>query len=128
MPFQADGPFDLVYRPLASGKLTGEHSISEAETEIGYFSGDGLALEDALREQSLLLVPSKPLCREDCKGICASCGQNRNLNDCNCKPAIADPRLPNTNGKNYPRTGVPLPGVPRAGGKETFVKARPEST
>jgi uncharacterized protein len=51
-----------------------------------------LDLRPALREQWLLNVPSYVLCREDCKGLCPTCGAELNLGPCNCAPASADPR------------------------------------
>lgn len=84
--------FDLLYRPLESGKGSDEVSISEAETEIGYYKGDGLELEDVLREQVLLAVPLKTVCRPDCKGLCPQCGKNLNAETCNCELHAADPR------------------------------------
>jgi uncharacterized protein len=50
-----------------------------------------LDLRPALREQWLLNVPSYVLCREDCKGLCPTCGAELNLGPCNCAPASADP-------------------------------------
>ncbi|MGH9617972.1 MAG: DUF177 domain-containing protein, partial [Acidobacteriaceae bacterium] len=61
-------------------------------TEIGYYEGDGLLLEDVLREQILLALPAKSLCREDCKGLCPECGRNRNTAPCDCAAASTDPR------------------------------------
>jgi uncharacterized protein len=84
--------FDLLYRPLESEKGSDEVAIHEAETEIGYYSGDGMELEDSLREQILLAVPIKSLCRYDCKGLCPSCGVNRNQQKCDCDPHGPDPR------------------------------------
>jgi uncharacterized protein len=87
-----DNAFDLLYRPLGADKGRDEVSISEAETEIGYYQGDGLLLEDVLREQVLLATPVRMLCREDCKGICPSCGRNRNKEECQCAVEQADAR------------------------------------
>ena len=84
--------FDLLYRPLGSDSGRAEISVTTAEAEIGYYSGDGVLLEDILREQLLLEVPIKVVCREDCKGICPHCGQNRNQGSCDCVEAAADPR------------------------------------
>jgi len=50
-----------------------------------------LDLRPALREQWLLNVPGYVLCREDCKGLCPTCGAELNLGPCNCAPASADP-------------------------------------
>ena len=66
--------------------------MTAAEAEVSYYQGDGLLLEDVLREQVLLAVPLKAVCREDCKGLCSHCGQNLNQGQCNCAGALEDPR------------------------------------
>lgn len=83
--------FDLLYRPQGSDAGQEELSVTDAEAEIGYYSGDGLLLEDVLREQILLAIPMKVVCREDCKGLCPQCGANLNLASCNCTRPM-DPR------------------------------------
>ena len=77
--------FDLLYRPLGVDRRAEEVAISEADTEIGYYEGEGLLLEDVLREQVLLASPVKLVCREDCKGLCPQCGTNLNVETCNCQ-------------------------------------------
>ncbi|MDE1160498.1 MAG: DUF177 domain-containing protein [Acidobacteriaceae bacterium] len=86
------GRFDLIFRPGGVDAEAGEHAISEDETEIGYYEQSGLRLEDAVREQVLLGLPGRTLCREDCKGLCPSCGVNRNTTDCNCSETPSDLR------------------------------------
>jgi len=49
-------------------------------------------LGEAVRQYVLLALPMKPLCREDCAGLCPSCGHNLNLGPCSCSQPI-DPRL-----------------------------------
>jgi uncharacterized protein len=46
-----------------------------------------------LREQFYLALPMKPLCRDECRGLCPSCGTNRNTGACTCAPVWEDPRL-----------------------------------
>jgi uncharacterized protein len=84
--------FDLLYRPQGADAGHEELSVTDAEAEIGYYQGKGLLLEDALREQVLLTVPLKVICREDCKGLCPSCGKNRNSESCSCAQPHEDPR------------------------------------
>ena len=86
------GDFDLIYRPAAVETDAGERAITEDETEIGYYEKSGLLLEDAVREQVLLNLPGRALCREECKGLCPQCGANRNTTHCDCTEAPADPR------------------------------------
>ena len=84
--------FDLLYRPLGVDRRGEEVSINQAETEISYYEGDGLLLEDVLREQVLLALPIRTVCKEDCKGLCAQCGANLNHGECNCAPKEEDSR------------------------------------
>jgi len=84
--------FDLLYRPLGIDSGHEELSVTDAEAEIGYYEGGGLLLEDALREQVLLALPLKTLCREDCKGLCPHCGKNMNEIECGCVDEVEDPR------------------------------------
>lgn len=84
--------FDLLYRPRGIDAGREEISVTQAEAEIGYYTGEGLLLEDLLREQILLALPYKVVCREDCKGLCPQCGQNLNQGACDCLPAPPDPR------------------------------------
>jgi uncharacterized protein len=86
------GKFDLLYRPLGADAGPSERAISAADTEIGYYQGSGLMLEDVLREQVLLSLPARTLCREDCKGLCPRCGRDLNSESCACDQAPADPR------------------------------------
>ena len=92
VPTKVGGDFDLLYRPLGVDAGHDERSISEAETEIGYYSGEGIQLEDVLREQILLALPVKIVCREDCRGFCAGCGRNLNVDSCVCQEQPPDPR------------------------------------
>jgi uncharacterized protein len=84
--------FELLYRPLGADAGRDELSVTDAEAEIGYYQGEGLLLEDVLREQVLLALPLKVTCREDCKGLCPHCGRNLNQERCSCTTAVEDPR------------------------------------
>jgi uncharacterized protein len=84
--------FELLYRPLGADAGRDELSVTDAEAEIGYYQGDGLLLEDVLREQVLLALPLKVTCREDCKGLCPQCGKNLNQEQCSCSTEVEDPR------------------------------------
>jgi uncharacterized protein len=53
---------------------------------------DELELLPALREELLLALPDFPVCREDCRGLCPTCGANRNDGDCGCRVESTDPR------------------------------------
>jgi uncharacterized protein len=84
--------FDLIFRPVGADSDAPERSITAPETEIGYYQKNSLALEDVLREQVLLALPVRTLCKPDCKGLCPRCGANRNLQPCTCEQGPSDPR------------------------------------
>jgi len=55
--------------------------------------GPELNVGALLWEQFLLTLPVKPLCGEECRGLCGRCGQNLNLGPCGCPEDEGDPRL-----------------------------------
>ena len=89
-PIERD--YDLFYRPMKEIAKEEEIQIPTAELEIGFYQGNGLHLEDALKEQILLALPMRSLCRPDCRGLCPQCGQNRNLVKCGCPEETVDSR------------------------------------
>ena len=84
--------FDLLYRPRGADAGREELSVTAVEAEVGYYEGGGLLLEDLLREQILLALPFRAICREDCRGLCVHCGRNLNLEQCGCAEPFEDPR------------------------------------
>jgi DUF177 domain-containing protein len=84
--------FELFYRPRGVDAGREEISVTQAEAEIGYYVGEGVLLEDILREQILLELPLRVICREDCKGLCPHCGQNLNQGECKCTAPVPDVR------------------------------------
>ena len=115
--FPVESGFELYYRPTVAEDYLGasanhaarrgrdseaamapravrveEKAIDAGEAEMGFYEGDGLELNDVLREFVLLALPMQRLCDENCKGICPACGQNRNQNECRCQTAGADNR------------------------------------
>ena len=74
--------------------LFAESGVDEAEEDDVFLipaNARELDLRPAVREEWLLAVPQFALCREDCKGLCPTCGADRNTADCHCAPAV-DPR------------------------------------
>ena len=90
LPLSAN--FDLIFRPNGADSGAPERSITADEAEIGYYQKDSLLLEDVLREQVVLSLPARTLCKPDCKGLCPRCGANRNTQPCSCDVGPSDPR------------------------------------
>jgi uncharacterized protein len=61
--------------------------------ELTSYEGSNIDLSSQVREELLLSLPMKGLCREDCKGLCSNCGQNLNVGACGCHTVHIDPRL-----------------------------------
>ena len=66
--------------------------LTEAEMSVSVFDGEGIDVDEIVKEQIVLAVPTRMLCREDCKGICPECGADRNRGDCDCTTSDIDPR------------------------------------
>jgi uncharacterized protein len=94
-PFRmpVDSSFDLPFLPASHMSVEEEREVQEEDLEISYYRDDQIDLNELLREQFYLALPMKPLCVEDCKGLCAQCGTNLNTGTCACAPAWEDPRL-----------------------------------
>ncbi len=92
VPQDFDADFELYFYPMETLAQGGESAVGRDETEVGFYEGDGIRLFDVVREQLLLWLPMRSLCSPNCKGICPTCGANRNRTACACRHAFADPR------------------------------------
>ena len=88
-----DQEFDLRYQPHTVNTGEGEREIEEDDLTTAFYENDEIDLGAMMHEQFVLSLPMKPLCSEDCKGLCAECGTNLNKSTCDCKPVWEDPRL-----------------------------------
>jgi uncharacterized protein len=66
------------------------------------YQGDEIDLRDALAEQVVLALPYKPLCRQDCKGLCQNCGVNLNQDVCRCESNPKDGPFEVLKGLKFP--------------------------
>ncbi len=65
----------------------------EEADDLSFMEGCQLNAETFVYNEIIGNWPAKILCRNDCKGICPVCGQNRNVSDCGCDSFVPDPRL-----------------------------------
>jgi uncharacterized protein len=89
-PVSAD--FTLDYITGSEYESSEVAELTEAEMSVAVFDGEGLDVDEIVKEQILLAVPTRMLCREDCKGICPECGIDRNTGECSCGADNIDPR------------------------------------
>ena len=94
-PFRwpVDAHFDLRYQPHAHNTGEGEREIEEDDLSTAFYEDEQIDLGQLMSEQFYLSLPMKPLCGDDCKGLCPVCGKNLNREPCDCKRSWDDPRL-----------------------------------
>jgi len=88
-----DAEFDLRYHPHVENAGEGEKEIEEDDLTTAFYENEEIDLGQLMREQFYLSLPMKPLCRQDCHGLCPVCGVNLNRGTCDCKRDWEDPRL-----------------------------------
>ncbi len=76
--------FDLTLHPLKDAPDGEEIELGSEEMELNFFEGGEIHLSEIACEQVFLEIPYQPLCREDCKGLCQTCGRDLNLSSCSC--------------------------------------------
>lgn len=57
------------------------------------FAGEAIELDRMLEDNVVVNLPTRFLCREDCKGLCSHCGKDLSEGECGCPPA-ANPDNP----------------------------------
>ncbi len=77
--------------PSPKSEAEGPKEVDEGD--VNYYKGKTLDLYSVLRDQLFLALPLKPLCREECKGLCPTCGADLNKGPCSCKAKKGDTRL-----------------------------------
>ena len=82
--------FDLFYRPMESIAREEEIEVSDDESEVCFYSGEGIEVDDFVTEQVILSAPMKIVCRAACLGLCPVCGVDRNLQKCQCSDRRID--------------------------------------
>ncbi len=92
-PIPVAASFDLLFLPGGTADGDGEREIGDEDVGVSFYRDDVIDLGDVIREQFYLALPMKPLCREDCRGLCPVCGANRNRETCACHAEWVDPRM-----------------------------------
>lgn len=65
----------------------------EDEDEHGYIHEFLLDTDELILDELYMQIPASVLCKEECKGLCPSCGINLNTSTCNCNTESLDPRM-----------------------------------
>jgi uncharacterized protein len=76
--------FSIFYIRSDDAQPEDEVELGEEDLVSVTFSGDEIDFTDEIAEQILLGLPYKPLCTDDCKGLCFTCGADLNASECSC--------------------------------------------
>jgi len=87
--FSLAAPFSFVF----ASRHERDRDLEEDDGDLCYYEGDEVDVSPLLREQILIALPMRPICRDNCAGLCPQCGVNRNTGGCDCREEHGDPRL-----------------------------------
>ena len=90
--FPINVEFTERFVPAVDWRHEDQHELHEEDLDLAVFDGQSIELDDVIREEILLAVPSHVLCAEDCKGLCPTCGIDRNEATCACDTKVVDER------------------------------------
>lgn len=85
----ADLDVRLAPRPTGGDRV----ELAADDLDVDFYDQDQIDLARIVETETTLALPMKPLCRDDCQGLCPACGGNRNIARCTCPERPPDPRL-----------------------------------
>jgi uncharacterized protein len=90
-PLDVTKDFSVVLTP--EQPLSGEIELAAGDLAQSFYRGTEVDVTRLVYEQVFLALPTRPLCDEECRGLCPQCGVNRNTTQCSCAVESGDPRL-----------------------------------
>jgi len=75
-------------QPVAQGELP----LDRDDLDAYFYEDPVVPVAPIVAERIQIAIPMKPLCREDCRGLCPHCGADRNVSECHCVVEVVDPR------------------------------------
>jgi len=84
--------FKLEYIAGTAYEANRNLELTEDLLSLSVFDGEAIDVDEIVKEQIWLALPTRSLCNPDCKGFCPTCGSDRNQGDCKCVDREVDPR------------------------------------
>lgn len=103
--FPLDSNCEVTLLPFEDQTFPQEEELNVEDLRSSYYYEGEIDLSAIVREQILLDIPYKPLCRPSCKGLCATCGEDLNRGSCSCKEEVFDERFAPLKGLKIGRRG-----------------------
>jgi uncharacterized protein len=91
--FKLNHEFDFVLTPEPGKTNERVEELTREDLGLSYYSTDEINLTPLIKEQIMLALPTRPLCDENCRGLCGGCGANLNYESCACSTPAGDPRM-----------------------------------
>jgi uncharacterized protein len=89
-------PVDARFRVILCPRVvmdTDSQELTCDDLGLGFFEGDEIDVTALVHEHAILSLPTRSLCSEECRGLCARCGANLNVAPCACAHETERPRL-----------------------------------
>ena len=84
--------FEAKYVRADDYRATETAELQEDDLSFSVLQEEAVDIDELVREQLLLALPSRALCTDECKGLCPACGANLNAHPCACEKSVTDPR------------------------------------
>jgi len=91
--FSLDKEFEFILIPAPKRSSHRAEELHRGDLGLSYYSTEEINLAPLIAEQVMLALPTRPLCVENCRGLCGSCGANLNSERCICSNVGGDPRM-----------------------------------
>lgn len=88
-PEKLELEFDVFCAKVPIANVQGHPALDEEDGGVHFHDGRTLSIDAEIREAVILGLSMQPLCREDCKGLCPQCGEDKNAGPCRCERAVA---------------------------------------
>ena len=92
-PLTLTSEYSTSLKPKPDSALAEELELSREDLATEFYQGEEIDITPLMQDQVLLSLPSKALCREECRGLCPHCGTNLNRQRCQCEEQFMDPRF-----------------------------------
>lgn len=87
--YPVDTDMNLTFVPASERP----QQVEDTSPDLEFYEGDTIDLSRGMRDQILLAIPLKPLCKNSCRGLCPQCGVNLNVGSCNCHKVAFDSKF-----------------------------------
>lgn len=91
--FELQKDFEFILSPDPVQSERGAEELNRNDLGLSYYSTEEIDLAPLIAEQVMLALPTRPLCADNCRGLCGGCGVDLNTDECVCPTSAGDPRM-----------------------------------